>query len=88
MRLRNILLLIAVSAIAWHYYELNRATFALARSNLETKTTVAQFRCAGKTHCSQMVSCEEATFYLRNCPGVQIDGDGDGKPCESQLCGH
>ena len=88
MKLRNILLLIAASAAAWHYYGVNRATFTLARSSAETETAVVQFRCADKTHCSQMVSCEEATFYLRNCPGVQIDGDGDGKPCESQLCGY
>jgi len=47
----------------------------------------ARFRCDGRTHCSQMNSCEEATFFLRNCPGVQMDGDGDGIPCERQLCG-
>ena len=45
------------------------------------------FRCDGRTHCSQMTSCEEATFFLRNCPGTQMDGDGDGVPCEKQWCG-
>jgi len=35
-----------------------------------------------------MVSCEEAMFYLKNCPNVEIDGDGDGVPCEKELCGH
>ncbi|MDF3881048.1 excalibur calcium-binding domain-containing protein [Cupriavidus basilensis] len=40
------------------------------------------FQCQGKQHCSQMTSCEEARFYLRSCPGVKIDGDGDGIPCE------
>jgi len=44
------------------------------------------FRCSGKTHCSQMTSCEEATFYLRNCPGTEMDGDRDGIPCERQWC--
>ena len=33
----------------------------------------------------QMNSYEEALFFLRNCPGVQMDGDGDGKPCEHQF---
>jgi hypothetical protein len=47
-----------------------------------------QFRCEGKTRCSQMSSCEEAKFYIRNCPGTEMDGDGDGIPCESQWCGH
>ncbi|MDH0450119.1 MULTISPECIES: excalibur calcium-binding domain-containing protein [unclassified Shewanella] len=46
-----------------------------------------QFRCeAGKTHCSQMSSCAEATFYINNCPNTQMDGDGDGIPCERQWC--
>ena len=44
------------------------------------------FRCDGRTHCSQMGSCAEATFFLRNCPGVQMDGDNDGVPCEQQWC--
>jgi hypothetical protein len=47
-----------------------------------------QFQCDGRTHCSQMTSCAEATFFLRNCPGVEMDGEGDGVPCEKQWCGH
>ncbi|MCP4340739.1 MAG: excalibur calcium-binding domain-containing protein [Desulfobulbaceae bacterium] len=35
-----------------------------------------------------MRSCEEATFYLLNCPGVKMDGDGNGVPCEKQWCGN
>jgi cold shock CspA family protein len=46
----------------------------------------SRFSCDGRTHCSQMTSCEEATFFLKNCPGTQMDGDGDGMPCERQLC--
>ena len=38
--------------------------------------------------CSEMTSCEEATFFLQNCPGVKMDGEGDGVPCERQWCGH
>jgi len=45
-----------------------------------------QFRCDGRTHCSQMTSCEEATFFLKNCSGIKMDGDGDGVPCEKQWC--
>ena len=45
------------------------------------------YTCQGKTHCSQMSSCEEAKYYFRNCPGVKIDGDGNGVPCEKQWCG-
>lgn len=46
------------------------------------------FQCSGKTHCNEMASCEEAMFYLKNCPGTIADGDGDGIPCEEQWCGH
>ena len=44
------------------------------------------YSCSGKVYCSEMTSCEEARYYLVNCPGVKIDGDGDGIPCESQWC--
>ena len=30
---------------------------------------------------------EEAEFFLANCPGVKMDGGGDGVPCEKQWCG-
>lgn len=45
-----------------------------------------RFQCDGRIHCSQMTSCDEAKFFLRNCPGTQMDGDGDGVPCEKQWC--
>jgi len=46
----------------------------------------AAFRCDGRTRCSQMRSCAEARYFLARCPGVQMDGDNDGIPCESQWC--
>lgn len=46
----------------------------------------SRFRCDGRTHCSQMTSCAEAKFFLKNCPGTQMDGEGDGIPCERQWC--
>ncbi len=47
-----------------------------------------RYKCSGKIYCSEMTSCAEAKFYLRNCPGIKMDGDHDGIPCEKQLCGH
>lgn len=44
------------------------------------------YRCDGRRYCSQMTSCEEATWFLRHCPGTEMDGDGDGVPCERQWC--
>lgn len=43
-------------------------------------------RCDGRAYCSQMSSCAEATWFLKNCPGVKMDGDRDGVPCELQWC--
>lgn len=45
-----------------------------------------QFACDGRQHCSQMTSCEEARYFLKHCPGVQMDGNHDGEPCEEQWC--
>ena len=44
------------------------------------------FKCDGRTRCSQMTSCKEATFFLQNCPDTKMDSDNDGVPCERQLC--
>ena len=46
----------------------------------------SSYHCDGRTHCAQMTSCQEATYFLRNCPGVEMDGNHDGVPCEKQWC--
>ena len=55
-------------------------------SELDIPSNSTKFKCDGRTHCSQMTSCEEATFFLNNCPGTKMDGDNDGIPCEKQWC--
>lgn len=57
---------------------------AVARSAPDS--AASPFRCDGRTHCSQMTSCQEATYFLKHCPGVQMDGNRDGVPCEQQWC--
>ncbi len=60
----------------------------------KTSTTVhhqAKYRCDGRKYCSQMNSCEEAKFFLYNCPNTRIDRgkslhDPDGVPCEKEWC--
>jgi len=44
------------------------------------------FQCDGRKYCSQMTSCKEAKLFLKNCPGVEMDGNHDGVPCEQQWC--
>lgn len=44
------------------------------------------FKCDGRTHCSQMTSCAEATYFIQHCPNTSMDGNNDGVPCERQWC--
>lgn len=55
------------------------ALFALAAQ-------AENFHCDGRIHCSQMRSCEEATWFIQHCPNTKMDGNNDGVPCESQWC--
>ncbi|WP_039917604.1 thermonuclease family protein [Cellvibrio mixtus] len=54
--------------------------------NLVDEKQEQEFQCKGKRTCGQMVSCEEAKFYLKVCGVKSLDRDRDGIPCES-LCG-
>ena len=46
-----------------------------------------EFQCEPKkTYCNEMSSCAEAYFHLEHCSGTEMDGDGDGIPCERQWC--
>jgi cold shock CspA family protein len=78
-----------VAAIAWRTQATHRATVAptlLAPERPVVDTDAANRRCDGRTTCSQMTSCEEATWFLNHCPNVRMDGDHDGVPCEQQWC--
>lgn len=58
----------------------------MERKALLKPAATPSFSCDGRKYCSQMTSCAEATYFLKNCPGVQMDGNGDGVPCEKQWC--
>jgi len=59
---------------------------ASAPDRVAESPTSSPFKCDGRTYCSQMTSCAEATYFLKNCPGVTMDGNNDGIPCEKQWC--
>ena len=63
----------------------SRVEVANGAENTQDQVTTSQFKCDGRTHCSQMRSYEEAVFFLRNCPETQMDGNNDGQPCERQF---
>jgi hypothetical protein len=56
------------------------------RNSYNQDTGFSSFQCDARVYCSEMRSCEEAIFFLRNCPDVKMDGNSDGIPCEKQWC--
>ena len=99
--MKKLILIVLVAVVGWQAYMKYQAK-QLAYANTQEETSVVDshspprsqldtsplnnFKCDGRTYCSQMASCEEATFFLRNCPGVKMDGNNDGIPCEKQWC--
>ena len=90
--MRNIVTLIVIAGLAWYGYTKYQASADRSGSALGSASQVrmteraSSFKCDGRTHCSQMTSCEEATYFIAHCPNTKMDGDNDGVPCESQWC--
>lgn len=98
--LKAVVGLLLVAALGWQgyaYYQkvapANRASDAASPVGQplldiapSSRAATASYVCDGRQHCSQMTSCAEATYFLKNCPGTKMDGDNDGVPCEDQLC--
>lgn len=58
----------------------------IPEAHADTERAAApEFSCTGKHTCGEMLSCEEATFYLLSCGVKSLDRDHDGVPCNS-LC--
>ncbi|MRW87668.1 DNA-binding protein [Pseudoduganella sp. FT26W] len=98
--MKKIILLLVIAVLAWKGYE-RSSPHAKAAAEVQVATREAgaadslstiqidhsaSFVCDGRTYCSQMKSCEEATYFLQHCPNVKMDGDNDGVPCERQWC--
>lgn len=66
----------------WSQAEMQRQKSAATRSEAQA----AAADCDGRKYCSQMTSCAQAKYFLANCPGVRMDGDRNGIPCEKQWC--
>jgi hypothetical protein len=96
--MKNLLIALLIGAAVWHLYLKPDAEQSVSSTVFSTtaaqskpatgfpKVASSSYSCDGRTHCSQMRSCEEATFFLRNCPGTKMDGNYDGVPCEQQHC--
>jgi hypothetical protein len=92
--MKNIILLSLLVFAGWYgFTQYQRRMHVPLEDAAEVATSTVphpvqqdRFKCDGRTYCSQMSSCAEATYFLRNCPGTQMDGNNDGIPCEKQWC--
>jgi cold shock CspA family protein len=85
----KLLIFVGILFMAFFFYTKkveNKTVVVNDPPSITHKKSFPKYTCSGKTYCSQMTSCEEATFYQNSCLGTKMDGDGDGIPCESQWC--
>ena len=96
----KLIVLAIVAALGWYGYSkyanyaiqiqsAHQRAFELAAPATRAEPTLltsAGFQCDGRKYCSQMTSCKEAKVFLKNCPGMEMDGNHDGVPCEQQWC--
>lgn len=83
-----ILLFILIGLIVRDLFQHRGSTIqsTFYKSVYERDYDSSNFSCQGKTHCSEMTSCQEALFYVENCSDTQMDGNHDSIPCEQQWC--
>jgi len=60
-------------------------TEARQNANAGKKEVNDTTKCGTKNYCKEMISCEEANYFLNICNLTRLDGDNDGIPCES-IC--
>jgi hypothetical protein len=91
--MRNILVFAVVAALVWFghaKYQAQRESHArtgfTAPVPAQATSAPSRFSCDGRTRCTQMTSCEEATYFIQHCPNTTMDGNHDGVPCEQQWC--
>ena len=85
--------LVLLAGLGWYGYGMFEQRMAVRTQAAQPVSAAAadafpvgNSRCDGRVYCSQMTSCREAKFFLKNCPGVKMDGNRDGVPCEEQWC--
>ena len=89
---KDLIVLAVIGVAAWYGYthfedRIRQALgFAPSTPSASVRILPEQFACDGRIYCSQMTSCDEAKYFLRNCPRTKMDGNGDGIPCEKQWC--
>lgn len=85
-RLMSLALVVVLGAYAYDAYTRHSRSQITSETLSGYTAAPSPFHCDGRTLCSQMTSCAEAEFFLKNCPNVEMDGNHDGEPCEQQWC--
>ena len=95
--MKNLLVIAIIGTLVWFGYGKYKAmspqpvidftaSTSASSASVPPPATSSQFSCDGRTHCSHMTSCAEATYFIKNCPNTKMDGNNDGVPCERQWC--
>ncbi|WP_342214360.1 excalibur calcium-binding domain-containing protein [Pseudomonas sp. CFBP 8758] len=95
--MKTIVWLLVVAAVAWKFFPqieewltpkapIEVSNNVVSPTPLRPAASRPSFNCDGRQYCSQMTSCAEAKAFLKNCPGMKMDGNYDGIPCETQWC--
>ena len=95
--MKNLLVIAIIGALVWFGYGKYKAmntqpvidftpSASAPSASVVPAAASPQFSCDGRTHCSQMRSCAEATYFIHSCPNTKMDGNNDGVPCERQWC--
>jgi hypothetical protein len=95
--MKNILIVTFLAFVVWKIYDNKNvqvaepahpvnAIITSVAPKISSPLISRSFTCDGRQHCSQMTSCQEATYFIQYCPDTKMDGDGDGVPCERQWC--
>lgn len=85
--MKKIMILLVFCVLGYQIYsDIKKPKISQPSSSQPESNQSSVFKCDGRTYCSQMTSCTEATFFINNCPNTKMDGNNDGIPCEKQWC--
>jgi hypothetical protein len=97
--MKQLLVVVALAALGWYGWGKYQASTAdvgarravslpaagAARPGRAATNDVSFLTCDGRNQCSQMRSCEEARYFLKNC-GLAGEENRESASCEKQWC--
>jgi hypothetical protein len=76
MRITQLVIVAIVISVGYQIYSSGTKPATISAPAVQSspgtsRESAGPFRCDGRIHCSQMTSCAEATYVLKNCPGTK-----------------